>query len=415
MTARAIIRKAQIGRALIRAALLCALAAPGCSWAREDVRADSPFAGGDGAAAAHAWEQDPLGRALPLPTLATLPTLIPVLSLPALPSGAAPISAQVRQARWTAHVAFELNPEVDLYAAFATGYKASAVNLSRGSRPFGVDQAFFEAASLAGSNQSYSARFVRPEDTKVYEIGLRANWGRANFNLALFQQSITGSQSSLLVGSAFVLAQAGRETVRGAEIEASLRPARGWLVSTAVTYLDARYDSYAISAAGNLSGMRPAGIPALSATVGAAREWPLAGGGRLILRGNFHYESPTQIQQALPGVSGSQPSFGLASQALAAQDFAPGALVNLLVTSARGAAVMAPPAANAAPFRASVREVGASLTWAVRSGAEFTLWGRNIANDRYRVTLLDAAGQPATAWGYANQPRAFGATMRLRY
>lgn len=256
----------------MRAALLCVLAAPHCGWARADVHAESPFASGDDAASVRAWEQDTLDPELPF---AVLP--VRVLPLPALPGaaqqvGANPGSAQGRQAKWTAHVAFELNGQVDLYASFATGYKASSVNLARGSRPFGVEQAFAEAASVAGTNQSYGARFARPEDTKVYEIGMRADWGVANFNLALFQQSITGTQSSLLVGSAFVLAQAGRETVRGAEIEASVRPARGLVVSAAVTYLDARYESYAVSAAGDLSNTRPAGIPALSATVGAARQ-----------------------------------------------------------------------------------------------------------------------------------------------
>ncbi len=391
-----------------RAALLCALAVPGACWARADVKADTPFAATDESGAVRAWEQEALGR----------PLLFPALPALVLPGTEESRPAQRSAARWTAHVAFELNGQIDLYASFATGNKASAVNLSRGTRPFGVDQAFLQASQfasgLAGSNQSYSARFARPEDTKVYELGMRANWGTANFNLALFQQSVAGSQSSLLVGDAFVLAQAGRETVRGAEIEGSVRPARGWMVSAAVTYLDARYESYAVSAAGDLSRLRPAGIPALSATVGAAREWPVARGGRLILRGNFHYESPTQIQQALPGVGGAQPVLSLAGQG-----FAPQGLDTLLLTSARSVAVVSAPATLAAPFpmplRAEVREVGASLTWAMASGLELALWGRNIANNRYQITLLGAEGLPTTAWGYANQPRAFGGTVRLRY
>lgn len=400
-------------RAILCATLLCALAAPQCAWAKADVLADSPFAGGDGAASVRAWEQDTLARELPFSVL-PLPVL-PALPLLALPGAAQPGRAQGRQAKWTAHVTFELDGQVDLYASFATGYKASSVNIARGSRPFGVEQAFAEVAGLAGSNQSYGARFARPEDTKVYEIGMRADWGVADFNLALFQQSTTGTQSSMLVGSNFMLAQVGRETVRGAEIEASLRPARGLVVSAAVTYLDARYESYAVSAAGDLLNMRPAGIPALSATVGAARQWPLAGGGRLILRGNFHYESSTQIQQALPGVSGFSGSAAHPAFVLATQEFASPGLDRLLVSSAQRASSIAGSLPFAAPFRAGVSEVGTSLTWAVRSGLDFTVWGRNIANNRYRVTLLDADGLPTTAWGYANQPQSFGGTVRARF
>jgi len=391
-------------RAIFPAALLCALAMPGSGWAREDVRADSPFAGGDDAAAVRAWERETLGSAMLFPAL---PDAVERGRFE--PGAGEPGSAQGKRAKWTAHVAFELNGQIDLYASYATGRKASSVNLSRGTRPFGLEQVFLDAAGAPSYGQASGARFARPEDTKVYEIGMRADWGKANFNLALFQQSITGSQSTLLVGSAFVLAQAGRETVRGAEFEASVRPARGLVISGAFTYLDARYESYAVSAAGNLAGMRPAGIPSLSATVGAAREWRLAGGGRLILRGNFHYESPTQIQQAVPGVAGAQPAFGQVPQ-----DMASPALDSLLVASARNERVVGGATSFAAPFRAGVREVGASLTWVVRRGLDFTLWGRNIANDRYRVTVHDADERPITAYGYANQPRAFGGTVRLR-
>ncbi len=387
-------------RAIRRAALGCALAVPGSGLAQAALPADSPFTGGE-TASATAWEPETGGRAMPLPPL-SYPAQFPATA----GSGNA--------ARWTAHVAFELSGQIDLYASYATGYKARSANLARGSRPFGAQQTFADAAALAGTHQSYSARFARPEDTKVYEIGVRADWGPVNANLALFQQSITGSQTSLLAGSGFVLAQAGRETVRGAEIEATVRPARGWLVSAAVTYLDARYESYAVSAAGNLADARPPGIPALSSTIGAAREWRLAGGGRLSLRGTVHLESPTRIQQSLPNVGGasapglSAPVFG----SLAVQDFAAPGLDSLLVASARGASAGG---GGAVPFQAGVRELGASLTWAPRRGLDVTLWGRNIANDRYRVTVLNADGQPYAAWGYANQPQAFGTTLRLRY
>jgi outer membrane receptor protein involved in Fe transport len=162
---------------------------------------------------------------------------------------------------WTAHVAFELSRQIDLYASYATGFRASSINLSLGSRPFGFDQAALDAAGLAGANQGYGSRFARPEDTKVYELGMRADWGAANANLAVFQQSLTGSQTNLYSGSGFVLANAGRETVRGIEFEGNIKPARGWLLSAALTYLDARYESFAFSAVGDLRARaRPASL-----------------------------------------------------------------------------------------------------------------------------------------------------------
>jgi outer membrane receptor protein involved in Fe transport len=118
-------------------------------------------------------------------------------------------------------------------------------------------------------------------------------------------------------------------------------------------------------------------------------------GDRLILRGDFHYESPTQIQQVLPGLSSSP-----------------------LPQSLPGFQVSAAPASGAqgpAPFRAEVNEVNASLTLALHSGLEFTLWGRNITNDRYLLTVFDSNFEPYAVSGYANQPRTYGGTVRFRY
>ena len=416
-------------RTILRAATLCGLAMPAGAWAQAIARNDFPlggqtfegqtFEGQNGRAWGQAWQRPEPHDAGPFRELAGSEFFGPEFSGSDLRGNPDLASGRGRAARWTAHVAFAVTGQIALYASYATGFKARASNLARGSRPFSIDQAFLEAASLAGGNQGYGARFARPEDTKVYEIGMKAEWDRASFNLALFQQSIAGSQSSLpaslLGGNAFVLAQAGRETVRGGEVAISLRPARGWLASAAVTYLDSRYESYAASAAGDRSNLRPPGTPELSATLGAAREWPLAGGGRLILRGNYHVESPTLIQQALPGGLGASGATGQVAYGLAVQDYGTPALDSLLVASARGSSAIGGVAPVAAPVRAGVSELGASLIWALRRNFDVTLWGRNIANNRYQVSLLDADGSAYTAWGYANQPQSFGSTVRLRF
>ena len=45
----------------------------------------------------------------------------------------------------------------------------------------------------------------------------------------------------------------------------------------------------------------PGGVSQLSTSVGAQWDQPLANGDHLILRGDFHYESPVQIVEGLPG------------------------------------------------------------------------------------------------------------------
>jgi iron complex outermembrane receptor protein len=113
---------------------------------------------------------------------------------------------------------YEVTPEVNVYASYATGFKASSVNLSRDSRPLNTD---FTAgpggstilapsspilnAGLAVPNLVSGSRFAGPEEAEVYEIGLKASIEGVNFNLALFDQSIEGFQSFAFTGTGFAL------------------------------------------------------------------------------------------------------------------------------------------------------------------------------------------------------------------
>lgn len=284
---------------------------------------------------------------------------------------------------WVARVAFDLSRAVNLYASYATGFKASSINLSRDSRPFESDRGALAAAGLEQVNQSYGTRFAGPENSRVYEIGLKGSFGIATANIALFQQEVLGFQSNVFTGKGFVLANAGKQTVKGFEFEGSLRPGHGLTLNGAFSVLDAKYDSFQLSAVGDLSGTKPAGIPDFSGTIGAT--WDVAlgtGGHHLIARGDFHYESPRTLVEGLPG----------------------------FLDISREAAVAA-----AEQFRTEVREVNASLTWVMPNGLELTAWGRNITNQRYLISLFDSPAQIHSISGYTNQPRTWGGAVRYRF
>lgn len=284
---------------------------------------------------------------------------------------------------WVARVAFDLTSKINLYASYATGFKASSINLSRDSRPFESDRGALEGAGLALPNQGYGTRFASPESSKVYEIGMKADWGVATANIAAFQQSISGFQSNVFTGKGFVLANAGKETVKGIEFEGTVKPAKGVQFNAAFTYLDAKYDSFLLSAVGDLSGTTPAGIPSMATTIGGTWDQEIGSSGHhLILRADYHYESPTQLQEGLPAF--------LAISTLAAR-------------------------AAAAPFRSEVNEVNASLTWVLPIGLEVTAWGRNITNDRNLINVFDSPAQQLSISGYTNQPRTYGGTVRYRF
>jgi outer membrane receptor protein involved in Fe transport len=299
-----------------------------------------------------------------------------------LPNAVEPGRTRDGDLSYTARLAYDLNDAVNLYASYATGFKASSINLSRDSRPTPADAAALSAMGLAVPNLAAGTRFAGPEDSTVYELGLKADWDVVTLNLAAFRETIRGFQSNVFTGTGFVLANAGRESVDGFEVEGTVRPVEPLTLSLALTYLDPKYDSFRQSALGDISGSTPAGIPPLSATFAAQYDHAFAGGSHLIARGDFHHESDVAIAEGLPG----------------------------FLSQGTAAAVAA-----ARPFRREVNDLDASLTYAMKKGLELSVWGRNLLDDRYITTIFDSVGQPFSISGYPNQPRTYGVSARFQF
>ncbi len=322
----------------------------------------------------------------PLLGLRPLQFLPPFLNIPnAVESG------KTRDGKWTwtARLAMDVTDSLNAYVSYATGYKASSFNLSRDSRPLASDLPALRTAGLTVPNLTTGSRFAGPENAKVMELGLKANWGIASANLTLFKQTITGFQSNVFTGTGFALANAGKQSTVGVEFDGMVKPTKSLSLNLAMVYLDPQYDSFVASALGDLSGTRPAGIPGLSTTIGAQWNKELANGDRLILRGDWHYESPVQVTEGLPA---------------------------FIQRNAVGQVVSYQPAFDAArPFRREVSEISASATYALMNGLEFTVWGRNLTNNRYLVAIFDSVAQSGSVSAYPNQPRTYGATVRFKW
>lgn len=120
---------------------------------------------------------------------------------------------------YTVRLAYDVNDVFNVYAGYATGFKASSINLSRDSRPAPGDRAAIEAAGLSRNNLVYGSRFAGPEKARVIEAGVKADWGNASANLAVFDQEIEGFQSNIFTGSGFALRNAGKQSTFGVEFE----------------------------------------------------------------------------------------------------------------------------------------------------------------------------------------------------
>jgi outer membrane receptor protein involved in Fe transport len=289
---------------------------------------------------------------------------------------------------YTVRLAYDVNDAINVYASYATGFKASSINLSRDSRPTVGDRAALIAGGLGVNNLTAGSRFAGPEKSRVIELGVKANWGDVSANLAVFDQEIKGFQSNIFTGSGFVLANAGKQSTQGVEFESVATVFDALTLNFGLTWLDPKYDSFLLSAVGDLSGARPAGIPEWTVVVGAQYEAPV-GNGVLVPRVSYLWQDEVQLVEGLPNFLVRNPDGSIASAAAAI--------------------------AAAAPFTRKVSDLTASLAYEMENGLTLSVWGRNLLDHRDLGTIFDSPAQPRGISGYPNDPRTYGATAKFRW
>ena len=274
---------------------------------------------------------------------------------------------------------------MNAYVSYATGFKASSVNLSRDSRPvFGdfipgplrstilAPSSPIRDAGLAVPNLTTGSRFAGPEQAKVWEVGVKAQWPGLSINLALFDQTLKGFQSFLFTGTGFQLNNAGKQSVKGFELDTRIQPVDSLVFTFAATYLDPLFDSFTESPVGDLTGRRPGGIPSLNLATSATHTYEFGSGTKLVSRVDYSHESNTRINNGLP-------TFGPNN------------------------------------FQREVNLVNASLTLSLENGFEVGAWARNLLNDKYIITVFDGVAQAGTVSGYPSAPRTYGGVVRYKF
>jgi iron complex outermembrane recepter protein len=328
---------------------------------------------------------------------ATNPAVNPLLGLAALqfqtpfpdvPNSVEPGRTRDDQLTYLFRVAYQVSNEVNVYASYSTGFKASSVNLSRDSRPLSTDfipgpgprGSFFGAppspitnAGLATPNLSTGTRFAGPEEAEVYEIGFKGQWDGFGVNLALFDQTINGFQSFLFTGLGFGLANAGQQSVKGFELDTNIQPTDGLVFTFAATYLDALYDDFTTGPLGDLSGRRPAGIPEWNLRTSATYTHEFGGSGNaLISRIDYSHESNVNILDGIAGFNTNQ-------------------------------------------FRREVNLVNGSVTLQLENGIEVGAFARNLLDEQFTLTIFPGVAQAGTVSGYPNTPRTWGGLVRFKF
>lgn len=274
---------------------------------------------------------------------------------------------------YTVRLAWDLNANMNVYAGVSTGFKASSWNLSRDSRPFEEDIPALEEAGLTVPNLTTGTRYAGPEESIVYEIGLKAEYETVAFNVAVFAQEIDGFQSNVFSGTGFNLANAGKQSVDGAEFDISWRPIDGLTLAFAATYLDPVYDDFkgalGVDGPEDLSGETPAGIPEFSSNTSATYNFQIGSGPMAFVRLEHVYEDEVQVVDNVPADIASR----------------------------------------------EISMVNASMGLSFANGWEFNLWGRNLNEDEYLQSAFPAVAQAGSFSGYPNTPRTYGATIKYLF
>lgn len=320
----------------------------------------------------------------------------PFLSIPnSVESG----STDDNDLAYTLRASYEATDNINVYFTYATGFKASSVNLSRDSRPFPTDftpgpfgstilapPSNILNAGLAVPNLSTGTRFAGREDAEVFEAGLKAQFDRVGFNLAVFDQTLQGFQSNIFTGTGFILLNAGEQSTFGIEFDTTVNPVDPLVLTLALTYLDPTFNDFELAGIGSLTGVTPSGIPPISLAVSATYTHEFSSGAELIGRIDYNYESSTQIVDFLPAFVDQSAADPIASGIAAAQD-----------------------------FRREVNLVNTALTLRLESGLEISAFARNLLDQQFITSIFDGVAQAGTISGYPNNPRTYGGSIRFRF
>jgi iron complex outermembrane recepter protein len=177
---------------------------------------------------------------------------------------------------WRVHLDYQITPDIMPYIQTSTGYKGGGVN----PRPFTPPQTL-----------SFD-----PETLKAYEFGLKTNLfdHRMRLNTAVFYNQYDDIQLTLSAcptSPCALPANVGSAHVKGAEVEAEVRPTDNWELDASASYLDFQYTQITDPNSNITLDMKTPYTPKTKWSFGTQYELPLGGMGTLTPRVDVSHQS----------------------------------------------------------------------------------------------------------------------------
>lgn len=246
---------------------------------------------------------------------------------------------------------WEMNENALVYASYASGYKGGGWQGA--------------TANTIAASTPYD-----PESAATYEVGLKAEWfnNRLRTNFAAFYTDFTDLQVELLddVNLTLVVANAADATIKGLEYEVRVLPTNWLTLFAAGSFLETEYKDY-IDPLRNIdySGNKLQRTPDYQFTIGADIDHRLTDNLNFIAALNYSYQD--QIFWG-PDNRNIEGGYGLLNGRLG-------------IAAADG-------------------------RWT------FSLWGKNMTDELYRVSIIPFVGDEVSVFG---TPQTYGVRLSARY
>lgn len=264
---------------------------------------------------------------------------------------------------------WEVTDDAMLYASATRGYKSGG----------------FDYAAATKAEESFN-----PETIWSYEVGAKTEWfdRRLRANLTGFLYDYSNLQVQNLLGPGVIfITNAAKATIKGIEAEFSAKPLPNWQLTTNLTLLNARYDSFpdasvsstlvsfvrslpqydAATQTFNATGNRLDAAPRYTAFFAAQHDWNVGGGDVIYGRAEYYWQDRAYYDPSNVDI----------------QSQAPYGLVNLFAgyNTADG-------------------------LWRTQ------LWAKNVANKGYLITTVANGAAPS---GFSGAPRTFGVRLTRNF
>ena len=122
-------------------------------------------------------------------------------------------------------------------------------------------------------------------------------------------------------------------------------------------------------------------------SIGGSYTHEFARGQKLIARADYAYSSQAQVVNGLPG----------------------------FVRTVNGVRDGSAALAIGRQFKRETDELNAALSLQLTAGLELSAYVRNLLNDRYLTAIFDGVAQPGSVYGFYNQPRTYGGSVRFKF